>query len=74
MSIIQSKIIDLYQKLDQIYRIRIRIEIVATIDRTPKFGSKKSIKRRFEYDLDRNLAQGRSNPISLQLYNFALLQ
>ena len=32
--------------------IRIRIEIIATIDRTAEFGSKKSIKRRFEYDLD----------------------
>ena len=41
------------------------IEIVATIDRTAKFGSKMSIKRWFEYDLDQNLAQGQSNGISL---------
>ena len=41
------------------------IEIIATIDQTPKFGSKMLIKRRLEYDLDRNLAQGRSNCISL---------
>ena len=45
---------------------RIRIEIIAMIDRTAEFGSKKSIKTRFEYDLERNLAQGRSNRISLQ--------
>ena len=35
------------------------INIVATIDRTHKFGSKKSIKSRFEYDLD--LIRFRSN-------------
>ena len=45
--------------------VRIRIEIVVTIDRTGKFGSKMSIKRRFEYDSDRILAGGRSNRISL---------
>ena len=41
------------------------MEIFAMIDRTAKFGSKMSIKRLFEYDLDQNLAQGRSNGISL---------
>ena len=43
-----------------------RIEIVATIDRTAKFGSKKSIKRQFESNLERNLAGGRLHHISLQ--------
>ena len=44
-----------------------RIEIVAMIDRTAEIGSKKSIKSQFEYDLDRILAQGWSNRISLVL-------
>ena len=41
------------------------MEIVAMIDRMPKFGSKKSIKSQFEWDLDRILDGGRSNRISL---------
>ena len=45
--------------------VQIRIKIVATIDRTAEIGSKKSIKSRFEYNLDRILAGGRSNRISL---------
>ena len=45
--------------------VRIWIEIVTTIDRTAEIGSKKSIKSRFEYNLDRILAGGRSNRISL---------
>ena len=45
--------------------IRIWIAIITTIDRTAKFGSKKSIKSQFEYDLDQNLAGGLSNRISL---------
>ena len=45
---------------------QIGIEIVATIDRTVKIGSKKSMKSGFEYDLDQILAGGRSNHISLQ--------
>ena len=77
MSIIQSKIIDLYQKSSNLiekvenddqnqqflikfddfwYKFEskvefwhgFRIDIVATIDRTRKFGSKKLIKSRFE--------------------------
>ena len=43
-----------------------RIEIVATIYRTAEFGSKKSIKSQFEYDLDRILAGGRLHRLSLQ--------
>ena len=43
-----------------------RIEIVATIDRTPKFGSKKSIRSGFEYDLDQILGGPWLDPISLQ--------
>ena len=43
----------------------IRIEIVATIDWTAEIGSKKSIKSRFESNLDQILAGGRSNCISL---------
>ena len=35
------------------------------IDWTPKFGSKMLIKSRFEYDLDRILAGGRLDRISL---------
>ena len=46
--------------------VRIRIEIVATIDQTGKSGSKKSIKSWFEYDFDRILDGGWSNRISLQ--------
>lgn len=38
---------------------------MATIDLTGKFGSKKSIKSRFEYDLDQILDGCRSNRISL---------
>ena len=44
---------------------RIRIEIMATIDRTAKFGSKKSIKSQFDYDLDRISGPPRSNRIGL---------
>ena len=44
---------------------RIQIEIVATIDRTAEIGSKKLIKNQFESDLDRILAGGRFNRISL---------
>ena len=40
-----------------------------SIDRTGKFGSKKLIKRGFEYDLDQNLAQGQSNRMSLLASN-----
>ena len=43
----------------------IRIQIVTTIDRTAGIESKKLIKSRFEFDLERILAQGRSNRISL---------
>ena len=43
------------------------IQIVATIDGTAEMGSKKSIKSRFESDLDQILAGGRSNRISLKL-------
>ena len=42
-----------------------RIKILVTIDQTAEIGSKKLIKSQFEYDLDRILAQGRSNRISL---------
>ena len=42
-----------------------RIKIVATIDRTAEFGSKKSIKSRFEYNLDQILAGGRLDRMSL---------
>ena len=45
--------------------VRIRIEIVATIDRIAEFESKKSIKSQFEYNLDRISGRPRSNPISL---------
>ena len=45
--------------------VRIRIEIVAMIDRTAEIGSKKSITSQFEYDLNRILAGGLSNRISL---------
>ena len=41
------------------------IEIVATMDWTAEIGSKKSIKSRFESDLDRILAGSRSNGICL---------
>ena len=41
-----------------------RIEIVWTIDRTAEIGAKKSIKSRFESNLDQILAGGPSNCIS----------
>ena len=44
---------------------RIRIEIVATIDRTAGIKSQKSIKSRFEYNLERILNRPRLNHISL---------
>ena len=51
------------------FKIEIRhgLRIVATIsmDFSNKFGSEKSIKRQFKYNLDRILAGGRSNRISL---------
>ena len=46
-----------------------RIEIVATIDRIAEIGSKKSIKSRFESDLDRILAGGRSNRIRCLMFD-----
>ena len=53
------------------FKIAIRhefwIKIVKTIDQTGKFGSKKLIKSWLEYDLDRILAGGWSNRISLVL-------
>ena len=36
------------------------------MDSSNKFGPKKSIKSRFEYDLDQNLGGCRSNRISLE--------
>ena len=45
--------------------VRIRIKIVATIDQTIGIESKKLIKSQFEFDLERILAQGRSNRIGL---------
>ena len=44
---------------------RIRIKIVATIYKKVELGSKKLIKRQFEYDLDRISGGPRSNRISL---------
>ena len=43
-----------------------RIEIIATIDRTAEIGLKKLIKIRFKYDLDRILAGGQLDRMSLQ--------
>ena len=66
--------VDLYQKsqlileINQLFdHILVWIRIVATIsiDSGDNFGSKKSIKRRFESDLKWNLAWGRLNHISL---------
>ena len=80
MSIIQSKMLDLYRKYIDFIKnwpifhinrpflinlVRIRIKIVATIDRTAGIESQKSIKCRFEYDLDRISSRPRSNRISL---------
>ena len=45
--------------------VRIRIEIVATIDWTGKFGLKKLIKSRFEYNLDPISGRPRLDRISL---------
>ena len=45
--------------------VQIRIEIVSTIDQTAGIESKKSIKSRFKFNLERISAQGRSNRISL---------
>ena len=45
--------------------VRIRIKIIATVDQMAEIGSKKSIKSRFESDLDRILAGGPSNRNSL---------
>ena len=50
--------------------VQIGIEIVATIDSTAEIRSKKSIKSQFEYDLDRILAGGQSNRISLVYRHF----
>ena len=44
---------------------RFRIVAMISMDFSNKFGSKKSIKSQFEYDLDWILAGGRSNRISL---------
>ena len=46
--------------------VQIGIEIITTIVWTAGIESKKSIKSRFELDLERILAQARSNRISLQ--------
>ena len=43
-----SIIIDRFRPIVELNQIK----IVAMIDRTPKFGSKKSIESQFEYDLD----------------------
>ena len=45
--------------------VRIRIKIVATIERTAGIESQKSIKSRFKYDLDRIFGRPPSNHISL---------
>ena len=45
--------------------VQIRIEIVATIDRTPGIESQKSIKSQFEYDLDRISGRPRLDRMSL---------
>ena len=45
--------------------VQIQIKNFATIDRTAGIESKKLIKSRFEIDLERILAQGRSYRISL---------
>ena len=47
-------------------RVRIWIEIVATIDRTTGIESQKSIKSRFKYNLDRISGQPRLDRMSLQ--------
>ena len=52
--------------------VRIRIEIVATIDRTGKFRSKKLIKSQFEYDLDRISAWPRLDRISLHTIGWSI--
>ena len=49
--------------------IKIWMKIVATLDRTAGIESQKSIKSRFKYDLDRILAGGRSNRISLEKWH-----
>ena len=46
--------------------VRIQMESLQQVNWTAEIGSKKLIKRQFEYDLKQNLAQGRSNRISLQ--------
>ena len=46
--------------------VRIRIKLSRRSNWTAGIGLKRSIKRLFEYDLKKNLAQGRSNHISLQ--------
>ena len=66
------KLHDFWYKIEiriQIW-VRIWIEIVATIDRTGKFGSKMSIKRRFEYNLDRILGWPWLDRISLHYFLF----
>ena len=54
--------------------VQIRIEIVATLDRTAEFGSKKPIKSRFKYNLDRISSRPRSNRISLGTRGLSGLQ
>ena len=63
--VVFDQIQQIFYQIEPFWYIWIRIEIVATIDRTGKFGSKKSIKSQFEYNLDRISGRSRSNHISL---------